>query len=714
MNEQQNPKSLISASHQDFFWISLISISQSFQLLIWFILGKEVIFPALWGKVPLLLQLNWDPFAQISYFRFFVLVVIGLQILWFKLIYRRLTATLFKNSLRRLACAELVSTIFVVLTGVQILMGDGSFYNQFIFVSFLATTVLIKIFWGPILAHWEDCSRRLKNLPAARLITIAADGGILLFLIAAVYMPDVRGVKAAVFSIDKFYHFDSVVMSPALAYLKGLIVNIDAQSIYGVGIPVILGRLAQGLGGFSYENIIAVMMAMVIAYAIGFYVLLRLWTRDTILSLSGLLLFISWQLFNVDSLILTWPNRTPVRYFFDVILLLFLFLHSRYRRICYLTLASITTGIALFYTYDSGVYQFILLCSYIAYLVISPNQNLFDGSKRRKYIGAAVAFALPPVIFLFLAWQVSGLYVFGLDYWKNILFMIREFCANGALPFYDNLTHFRFGKFFLGCVILSTYLITLVYVAALDFFRKTAKENAFVIALSIYGLSLFQYYVWRGSDVNYFVVCGPFILILIFWLRELREKLQPSAKSFFSVAVLIGSVAILGANENFSKCPNLLSGGHVHLEGNKIFMEKALSIDEDASLIKRLTRGEERVCLISSFATAILIEADRKPLFYSAPLLRSTFFFDRQEAYGSANFFHKGDEDQRAIQVEMNRLIEYRPEYVFIEKRIVLKIGNVAAFYKPGYFLTQVTEYLLKNYTPAFEQGVNLFVLKRR
>ncbi len=710
MNEQQHSKSPLSITHQNLFWSVVISIAESFQLLVWYIFAKALFLCFFQSKAFFVSAFAWDPFCQTSYFRFFVLSVIGLQVLWVRLTGRDYS----QNSLKRLAGVESFLAALLALSMTQIFLGNEGIFNKILFISSLAATVPVKIFWNSIYLHWDGAFIRLKQLFIARPALIALDGIVIFLLVSVLYMPDFEGVKAIIYSIDKLYHFDSFVMSPAWAYLNGFVINMDTQSIYGCGIPVVLGRLAQWIGGFSYENVIKVMTAMVILYGIGFYALLRLLSRDIILSLLGISLFISWQIFNVDPYILVWPNRTPVRFFFDVALLLFLFFYSRRRRNIYLALAAVTTGVSSFYAHDNGIYQIIVFYSYVLYLFLSPNQRFAEGSPKKLSIGLLLLFLLPPATFLLICGQSSGWQVLRADYWGNIISMLREFCVNGALPFYDNLAQFRFGKFFMGCLIVSMYLITLVYLGTLDFLKKTARENVFLIALSVYGLCLFQYYVWRSSDVNYLIGCGPFILLLVFWLGELKEKLKPSARVLFSVMILAASIAVIGSNENFRRCPNLLSGGRISLENNKMLMTKTLDISEDAALIKRLTRADGRVCLISSFDTAILIEAERKPFFYHAPLLRSTFFFDRNEAYGSANFFRNGDRDTGAISMSLDRLRQFQPSYVFVDKRILAKIGNVPLFYKPGYFLTEVTDYLMENYHPAPEQGKYLFVLKRR
>ena len=101
---------------------------------------------------------------------------------------------------------------------------------------------------------------------------------------------------------------------------------------------------------------------------------------------------------------------------------------------------------------------------------------------------------------------------------------------------------------------------------------------------------------------------------------------------------------------------------------NKVFYERTFDVATDAGLIKELTRPEEEVCLISSFDVALLIQAQRKALFYRTPFIKSSFF-------QSKDFQNTTIELKDEYQYALSQLFEKKPRYVFIEKRILFNYG---------------------------------------
>ena len=49
-------------------------------------------------------------------------------------------------------------------------------------------------------------------------------------------------------------------MGPGWAYVSGQVLDVNIISQYGIGFVVVIGRIAQFLGGFSYEHVMAIMV----------------------------------------------------------------------------------------------------------------------------------------------------------------------------------------------------------------------------------------------------------------------------------------------------------------------------------------------------------------------------------------------------------------------------------------------------------------------
>jgi len=695
--------------------LSILSLIEGLQFII--LIGLIMIFgPYLTN----LSEVDWSqinfaikPIREILLYRvlvFSALMIFSLLVYHFK---EKLQSKEFTASLMKFVKIEGLFTGIVLYSIIKLAMFQFNNVFKFFFVFSICLLIINKVLFKllmriycALLIWFED--RRLANISR-----IVIDCLVPIFLFCSIFIPDIEGLNARIFSVDKLYHLDSLIIAPGWAHLKGLVLNVDVISIYGVGLPITISRLAQMIGGFGYENVLLVMLCLVIVYYVIFYSFLRYWTKSILISLIGIILYLKLQMFNNDPLIVMYPGRSAFRYMFDIPFMMFILLHCRYGKKYFILCSSVITGMALSYITDSGVY---LLITLYAYLFLN---FMFEDNRRRMFsskkdIVWVLSYALLPFfVGVFMLWVFVGNNVFTYKYWYNVLLIIKELPANGAVAFAYNVGNAKYMLFFMSCVIPIAYLLTMIVQAGMKFLKKTEDENLFVITLCVYGLCLYHYFVWRSILSNFYVVCGPFILILCFWLREYSKRIDVKRSRSILLTILLFSAIFLFTDNNFVNCNNIFNLSGANSNSVKKFMNEQLDVQYDIEVIERLTSEDDRVCVISSFETMMLVKADRKPYFYQFPQLTSEFLRNTVQAYGGTNFF-RGDKDKYGMKRVKEKFGRTLPEYIFVEKKITAKLGNLKFYFEPGFFLTTIFDTLSKHYVPVNEQTRYLFVFKRK
>jgi len=137
----------------------------------------------------------------------------------------------------------------------------------------------------------------------------------------------------------------------------------------------------------------------------------------------------------------------------------------------------------------------------------------------------------------------------------------------------------------------------------------------------------------------------------------------------------------------------------------KDYFSHEFDFSQDADLIKRLTSRGDKVPLISSFETRILIQADRRPFFYYFPLIDSCPM--RMRIFPFTSLWTTG-----RVNKTLQQFQEEKPPYIFMAK--ILLAESVPASYQylnPDMLI--MLSYIHQNYVP-FERGHFLIAMKRK
>ena len=571
-----------------------------------------------------------------------------------------------------------------------------------------------------------------------------------------IYMPDLQRVIAMIFMGDWLHHMDFLVMSVGWASLWGQLPYVDVISQYGVGLPIIFAKAAHIFGGFDYVPMLRVMMWFVIVYFILMYFFVRFWLKSALIAGVAFLLAFRLQMFHfgVSPLIWCTASASPIRFGLDILWLAAILQHMRCGRSRWLMMAAFYSGFAVYYMTSGGMCVLVTFYVYLIAMAILPvlrDKWIKDASRSLGYYSS---WALPIIALLIFFGATYGSHIWQKEFWHDLLDYMEVFSNRGAMPMFESLKYRYFWAFFMSMVMPFTYLATLLYIGASLYIGKGPVERLFTALLSIYGLANYQYYVVRSAPTSYYVDVLPFILIVCFWFVRCLELVPLAWQKRLRAAALGLSLYALLTNQNYLAYPNLLNfsrnpmtdnlviqrfpdrGGYFNnmykhaeekdkLPANDLgnaqedirteddfksdadlvdYLKQSLDFSQDAALIQDLTKPGERVALISSFETKILIQADRPPFFYHFPMLSSrpmSFRIFPSDAAHVPSF-------QNDI---IDELQQRKPAYVFIEK--VFLQEPLPLSYRQNYDrILAVINYVKAHYQP-YQSGQYLAVLRR-
>lgn len=700
------------------------------------------------------------PEREMLLFHIFIAAAVVLQAGAFVFLRKRFNDRNFFERLRVFASVEGVIVFLLLFVSYKIIIYDYQpELAQRAFQILMIIAAVNKIGWGFVrstLAIMDQFLSDERNSQALRRICDILFG---LLVVAVIFIPNLEAVVARMFIGEQFHHNDSFIYGPAWAYLSGCVLDVDVITQYGLGMPVIIGLLAKAFGGFSYPNVMHVMVWMCIVYYLLCFVFLRLWTKSPVLALAAVLFAIKTQMFHtgVYPIVFTYGSATVIRYFFDIFFMYAIWSHIQSGRGMWLTAAAVSCGAALFHITAEGIY---LTATFIFYLLLSVVGSHFrkDIFPNRLPWFVAVGFAaLAFGTALVLLFWTEGKYLFTSEFWRNTGEFIEYFLSGfGMTPIYESLKNRFFLASFMGFFIPLVYVLSLLLVGGLLYFRKIERQHVFVVVLCVYGLGLYHYYIARSAVTSYYAVGIPYVFLLAFWAKEYLSRVPKRKAQRIALSILAVSAFSLATTHDFVAYPNIFNVSrnpmvdpvvvqrlpnnrmsyfnHLFIQYPDAFKFKLNSLGEenedlrvhtdfasddelvqyfrrefdfkeDAKLISDLTPPGSRVPLLSSFEIKMLMQADRKPFFYYYPMVISRPLRMRMFVVNSV---YTTDQLEKTI----GQLENDKPEYVFMEKIFLNNYIPQAYFYdSPGFM--PVLDYVQKNYEPS-AYGKFLVAMKRR
>jgi len=536
-----------------------------------------------------------------------------------------------------------------------LLWADPWWARGLLYVS-LGAGILARIFWPEF---WRLISKVWTQLTSPSIpgwVYLLMDAGGLFILAFLVFTPDLDKVLFRIFSYDKFYHFDIFLMSPAWAYHKGMALNDQVITSYSLILPIIFNSLMKSLGKFDYPQAVSIMVGICSIYYLLFYAVLRYWLKSVLLALTGLALAVKLQFFHWGVFPLLWiyPSATPLRYFPDIFFLFFLLRFSQDLQLRWLAAGAAAVGLGLVWSLDVGVYMY-------GTLIIAVLSYVYTNSKRLDECGAIVL--LPLMLALGVLIVCYGPLTFHAQFWQNTFEFSSLFLQGwGALPITDGLKDKQFFAFCMGLMIPVVYAGTLLYSLG-TFLFHLSRRHLFMALVSVYGLGVYHYFIYRSGVTSYDVVIIPFIFVLLFWAQSLLDLCKDRRQIGLKVFLFVWALTALVTGFLFTYYPNALNLSGFDWAPEKKFYLENFDFTRDASLIGALTAPQEPVALISSFETKILIQADRRPFFYYFPVMESEHMnVPQQRGMHIYTYFR--------LKRTLRQLQEQKPVHLFIESRL--------------------------------------------
>ncbi len=659
------------------------------------------IAPEVWQRYFQFLYSAIKPEREMLFYRLWILCAIAGQVImlwWFR---KKLEDPELLRRARAFALNETVFLFLLLFCVFKGLLYPDQAWIKWLFYVGLGASWAVRIFWPEV----RKAAGRIYPIITRPVPAIAFNAAMIIGIIILIYPVDIEAVLARVFIQERFYHFDAVMMSPAWTLLTKGTLNIDVTSMYGITITNMVLTLSQWIGGFSYANVLKVFIYLTIAYFIGAFLFLRFWLGSFLIAAAGTFLAIKFQMFHWGVAPIIWEffSATVVRYLFDIVFLACILHHIRFGS-WGLWAACICSGISLAYMIDTGTYQWLALCAYVALLLWERSYKEKKDIWSQWQLAAVclIPFGLAALVLRVL----GGPAVFTGEFWRNGLEQANAFLnGQGALPIYTNLSQGHFFAFFMGLFIPVVYVFSLLLAAAACMLGRARREFLFVVVLCVYGLGTYHYFVCRSALSSYHAVDIPFVFLLCFWLREGLMRLSADLRRILSMAVFVLSLGALLTNALFTYYPNLLNLGGYDNAREKAYFREHFHFEEDAALIDRLTSPDAKVPLISNMETKILMEARRRPFFYYFPMIYSNFTnmdtFNRTHMYTT----------DRLARI-LTQLETLKPEYIFVEERMMDRKAAEQYFQDQDAFAI-LMGYVQKKYEQV-EKGKYLFALRRK
>lgn len=700
------------------------------------------------------------PEREMLLFHVFIATAVILQVVTFWFLRTHLNSADFLKRLKVFAWVEGIIVFLLLDASYKMIIYDYQpQLAQGAFQILMVIAAVNKIFWGFIRSTLTVIDQFLTDERNSRALRRICDIAFGLLVVAIIFIPNPEAVVARMFIGEQFHHNDSFVFGPAWAYLSGCVLDVDVITQYGLGMPVIIGLLTKILGGFSYLNVFLVMVWMGIVYYLLCFLFLRMWTKSPVLALAAILFAIKTQMFHtgVFPLVFTYGSATVIRYFFDIFFIYAIWSHIQSGRGLWLSLAAVTCGIALFHITAEGIYLTATFCFYLLINVL--------GSRWRKEIFPSPFKLLPAVGYAILAFSTAvlllfltvGKHVFTSEFWSNTGEFIEYFLSGfGLTPIFESLQNRLYLASLVGFFIPLVYVLTLILVAGLVYFRKIERQHLFVVVLCVYGLGLYHYYIARSAVTSYYAVAIPYVFILAFWAKEWLSRVPKRKAQKIALGLLAVSAFSLATTHDFVAYPNIFNlsrnpmvdpvvvqrlpnsrmsyFNHLFIqypdaykfplnslgESNEDirvhtdfssddeliqYYRREFDFTDDAKLIADLTPPGSRVPVLSSFEIKMLAQADRKPFFYYFPMVISRPLHMRMFVVNSV---YTTDQLKKTI----DQFETAKPEYVFMEKIFLNNVVPQAYFHdSPGFM--PILDYVQKNYAPS-AYGKFLVAMKRR
>ncbi len=367
------------------------------------------------------------------------------------------------------------------------------------------------------------------------------------------WVPEGTIPSGRMFLEENNIHWDLFSMAQALMFRHGQALGTDTYSYYGAGWPMVYAGLARWVP-LSYGRIIQIGSAYLVVYMCGIYAFFRVLVRRPMRAVAGTVLVLLPCFYWLYGLYF-WrsPNVTPMRWAFDIWVLLALVVHARTSRRGYAVAAGLLTGLAVVFNINGGLELATAVGFYFlgALLLKRPGAG-------RDFASAGLAALVVAVAGLALAGRGE---VFSVEFWTGWL---KEPLGFSSLPVLTGVTPaalFWFAALVFGYLSVAGWAIFRAV-------RGTATMLEWLAgAIGVYGLMLLIKFVRYSSDQTLYRLFTPATILLVFFAARAWERrrfdvgLPVKLGGLAVAAVVLAAAAFSGARiiDPILDYPNLLA-----------------------------------------------------------------------------------------------------------------------------------------------------------
>lgn len=603
--------------------------------------------------------------------------------------------------------------------------------------------------WG----FWDGCWSMMRDPQYRQGFNLGLDLVMIVAIFAWIWVKDIEAVVARMMFGEQFHHLDNALMGPGWAYLKGSVLNVDVLSQYGIGMPLSMAHLSELLGGFRYETVVFLLMVFICIYYVMAYCLLRLWIPSWLLATSAWLIGFKCQMFYTLSYpcILTYPQSSVLRFFFDVPLMFLLWAYAKKRHNLLSLAVGVGMGVNIWWVTSTGLYvsmAVIIALGILGYLRGEMKQTI-------KHLAIMISAAMGCAgLLLWLSVKNAMLEA---TFWRETWGFMGIFTSGLMnVPLWDPLRYAQYWDLIIAAVWVFSLLGILLAIVISRRIDLSHPATLLATVMAIYGLGSLEHWITMTMGNNYYSKSLPFWWCLFWAIDYATKSIKAPWLKGGKVMIFALSVFALATNHHAMSYPNLwnvsshpmtdtktiaqpLPTGYPYIYhkyrqleeskktpannlGNKdeqMFSEYDIPDDamlvrmyrqesqfpDDVRLIKELTKANDKVALISSFEISLLLQADRQPLFFIFPFLDSRPMRFRTFPW-----------DQILAKEQIDRILsdleKEKPDYIFVERMFIEQPSppNMAHDY-PGLYL--LLNYIREHYDPK-QQGYYLMAMQRR
>lgn len=340
------------------------------------------------------------------------------------------------------------------------------------------------------------------------------------------WVPEGTIPSGRMFLEENNIHWDLFAMAQALMFRNGQALGTDTYSYYGAGWPMVYAGLARWVP-LSYGRMIQIGSVYLVVYMCGIYAFFRVLLRRPLRAVAGTVLVLLPCFYWLYGLYF-WrsPNVTPMRWAFDVWVLLALVMHARTSRRPWAVVAGLLTGMAVVFNINGG----LELATAVGFY--------FLGALLLKRPGAGRDFAFAGLATLAVA--VAGLAlagrgeVFSVEFWTGWL---KEPLGFSSLPLLTGVTPaalFWFATLVFGYLSVAGWAIFRAVRGAATMLEWLAG------AIGVYGLMLLVKFVRYSSDQTLYRLLTPATILLAFFAARAWER----RRFDIGMRVKIGGLAV--------------------------------------------------------------------------------------------------------------------------------------------------------------------------